>query len=93
MNKLIIEARINEYMLREQGNVNVPYTPEEIAADAVACRAAGAAIVHFHARKPDGAPEHSAEVYANTLSACTKADSRRKSDGRLPAFSQRSETA
>jgi len=67
MSKLIIEARINEYMMREQGNVNVPYTPQEIAADAVACREAGAAIVHFHARKPDGAPQHDTEVYADTI--------------------------
>ena len=31
MKKLIIEARINEYMMRDAGNANVPYTPEEIA--------------------------------------------------------------
>lgn len=56
MDKLIIAARINEYEMRE-GNPNVPWTPAEIAADAKECRDAGAAIVHFHARKPDGAPE------------------------------------
>ena len=67
MKKLIIEARINEYMMREQGNPNIPYSPAEIADDAAACREAGAAIVHFHARKPDGAPEHGAEVYADTI--------------------------
>jgi 3-keto-5-aminohexanoate cleavage enzyme len=67
MDKLIIEARVNEFMLRDQGNVHVPYLPEEIAADAEACRAAGAAIVHFHARKPDGAPEHAAASYAETV--------------------------
>jgi 3-keto-5-aminohexanoate cleavage enzyme len=67
MGKLIIEARINEYMMREQGNAHVPYTAQEIAADAFACREAGAAIVHFHARKADGSPEHSADVYADTI--------------------------
>ncbi len=67
MKKLIIEARINEYMLREQGNPHVPYSPAEIAADAAACRDAGAAIVHFHARKPDGSPEHSADAYTDTM--------------------------
>ncbi len=56
MDKLIIAARINEYEMRD-GNPHVPWTPAEIAADAKACREAGAAIVHFHARKPDGAPE------------------------------------
>jgi uncharacterized protein (DUF849 family) len=65
--KLVIEARVNEFMLREQGNPNVPYTPEEIARDAVACREAGAAILHFHARKPDGAPEHDVASYAETV--------------------------
>jgi uncharacterized protein (DUF849 family) len=65
--KLIIEARVNEFMMRDQGNINVPYTPEEIARDAVACRAAGAAILHFHARKADGSPEHDTASYADTV--------------------------
>lgn len=67
MRKLIIEARVNEYMSREQGNPNVPYSPEEIAREAVACREAGAAILHFHARQPDGAPDHDAAGYAETV--------------------------
>ncbi len=67
MRKLIIEARVNEFMLREQGNPNVPYSPEEIARDAVACREAGASILHFHARKPDGAPDHDTASYAETV--------------------------
>jgi uncharacterized protein (DUF849 family) len=67
MRKLIIEARVNEYMRREQGNPNVPYTPAEIAADARACREAGAAILHFHARTPEGEPDHAAASYADTV--------------------------
>jgi uncharacterized protein (DUF849 family) len=67
LRKLIIEARVNEFMLREQGNPNVPYSPEEIARDAVACREAGASILHFHARKPDGAPDHDTASYAETV--------------------------
>lgn len=67
MRKLIIEARVNEYMSREQGNPHVPYSPAEIAADAGACREAGASVLHFHSRKPDGAPEHAAESYAETV--------------------------
>ncbi len=69
MKKLIIEARVNEYAMREDGNPNVPYTAEEIAAEAVACRAAGASIVHFHARKADGAPEHGSGAYARVVAA------------------------
>ncbi len=65
--KLIIEARVNEFMRREEGNPHVPYTPAEIAADALACREAGAAILHFHARTPDGAPDHAVATYAETV--------------------------
>src|SRR4028119_1796392 len=39
--KLIIEARINEYEMRD-GNPNVPWTPQEVASDAAKCREAGA---------------------------------------------------
>jgi 3-keto-5-aminohexanoate cleavage enzyme len=69
MGKLIIEARVNEYMMRDAGNPHVPYLPEEIVADALACRKAGASIVHFHARKPDGSPDHDVTTYARTVSA------------------------
>ncbi len=67
MQKLIIEARVNEFMMREEGNSNVPYSAAEIAEDAVHCREAGAAILHFHARKADGAPDHAVESYAETV--------------------------
>jgi len=50
---LIIEARLNEYTMRN-ANPHVPWTPSEIAADAEACRRAGAAVVHYHPRSPDG---------------------------------------
>lgn len=65
MQKLIIEARVNEYAWRE-GNAFIPYTPEEIARDCAECRAAGAAVVHFHARTTDGHPAHDFETYADT---------------------------
>jgi uncharacterized protein (DUF849 family) len=47
MTPLIIEAAINGATSRAR-NPNVPLTPAEIAADALACLAAGAAIVHNH---------------------------------------------
>jgi uncharacterized protein (DUF849 family) len=47
MTPLIIEAAING-VTNKARNPNVPCTPEEIAADALACFAAGAAIVHNH---------------------------------------------
>jgi 3-keto-5-aminohexanoate cleavage enzyme len=47
--KLVIEAAINEQSPKA-ANPHVPYTPEEVVADALACFEAGASIVHFHAR-------------------------------------------
>jgi len=66
MDKLIIEARINEYAMRGV-NAKVPWTPAEIAEDAAVCRAAGAAIVHFHAREENGAPSHDADIYGECI--------------------------
>jgi uncharacterized protein (DUF849 family) len=64
--KIIIEARINEYMMRDE-NPHVPWTPEEIAQAAADCRAEGASIVHYHVRNPDGSPCHDAEMYNDAL--------------------------
>ena len=61
--KVIIEARLNEWVTREE-SPHVPWSPEEIAADARACREAGASIVHFHVRRPDGSPSHEPALYA-----------------------------
>ncbi len=66
MDKLIIDARLNEYTFREP-NPNIPFSPEEIARDAAACREAGASIVHYHARDPEsGAPSSDPMLYAET---------------------------
>ena len=58
---VIIEAAINGSTTTEQ-NPNVPRSPDEIAASALACFAAGAAIVHNHA-DVQGAPDDIAESY------------------------------
>jgi uncharacterized protein (DUF849 family) len=50
--KLIIEAALNEQSSKAE-NPHVPISAEECAADALACGAAGAAIIHFHARDPE----------------------------------------
>ena len=65
MDKIIIEARVNELATR-QGNPHVPFVPSEIIADAKACYDEGAAIVHFHGRTPDGAPDHDPNFYLET---------------------------
>jgi 3-keto-5-aminohexanoate cleavage enzyme len=66
MKKMILEARINEYAMRDD-NPHVPWTADEIAETAARCRDAGACIVHFHARRADGTPEHAAEAYAEII--------------------------
>ncbi len=64
--KIILEARINEYAMRDE-NPHVPWTADEIAETAARCREEGASIVHFHARNPDGSPLHTVEAYAETI--------------------------
>jgi 3-keto-5-aminohexanoate cleavage enzyme len=66
--KLIVEIRANEYEMRD-ANPNVPWAAAEIAEDAVRCRDAGASIIHFHARKSDGAPAFGAEAYREAVAA------------------------
>jgi uncharacterized protein (DUF849 family) len=68
MEKLIIEVRANEYTMRDD-NPNVPWSAEELAQDAAECAKAGAAIYHYHARMPDGAPDYSAEQNAKIIRA------------------------
>jgi uncharacterized protein (DUF849 family) len=66
-NKVIIEVRINEYTMREP-NPNVPYSPEEIASQALECWREGASIIHYHARDPQtGAPSADPKLYAETV--------------------------
>jgi len=67
MGTLIITVRMNEGATRE-ANPHVPWSPEEIAADAQRCVDAGAAVVHFHGRDPvAGGPDRSAEALAATV--------------------------
>jgi 3-keto-5-aminohexanoate cleavage enzyme len=67
MDEVVVEVRCNEYTSR-RANPHVPFSPEEIAADAAACREAGAAIYHFHAREPrSGAPAYDTASYADSI--------------------------
>lgn len=62
---LIIEASLNGSTSKAQ-NPNVPYSDDEIVADAVACMEAGAALIHNHTDEPifGGSGELDAERYA-----------------------------
>ncbi len=56
---IVAAAVVGAEVTREQ-SPHVPYTPAEIAAAAVAAGRAGAAVVHLHARWPDGRPSQEA---------------------------------
>lgn len=59
---VIIEAAINGTRSKRT-NPNVPRSPEEIAADALACIEAGAAIVHNHLEGFGGSDDDVADAY------------------------------
>lgn len=67
---VIIELRLNETSVRESGNPHVPYSPDEIVAQATIAADAGASILHWHARDPDsGTPIHTVEPYLQVIDA------------------------
>lgn len=67
MEKLIITVALTGAEVTKEQNPNLPVTPAEIAADAVAVRNAGAAMVHVHGRLPDGTPTQDKSVYSEIL--------------------------
>jgi 3-keto-5-aminohexanoate cleavage enzyme len=68
MDKLIIEVRVNEYAPRDRNRM-IPFSAEELGRDAQAVHNAGASIIHFHPRQPDGAPAHEIADYAAAIRA------------------------
>jgi 3-keto-5-aminohexanoate cleavage enzyme len=62
MTPLIIEAALNGTTSKAR-NPNTPKSPEEIADDAVACLAAGAAIVHTHIEGFESSGDAAIEEY------------------------------
>ena len=65
MDEIIIKAFLNGGRGRED-NPKVPWTPEGVAQEAVRCYEAGACIVHFHARSPDGGSRYETDWYPQT---------------------------
>jgi uncharacterized protein (DUF849 family) len=62
----IVEAALNGGRGRQE-QPRVPYTPAEVAAEALRCASAGASVVHLHARGPNGAWSADPVWYAETL--------------------------
>lgn len=68
MEKLIITAAICGAEVMKKDNPNLPVTPEELAATALAAEQAGASIIHLHVRDQQGQPTQSKEVFARVIS-------------------------
>jgi len=71
---VITAAVVGAEVTRAQ-NRAVPYTPAEIAAAAVAAGRAGAAVVHLHARWPDGRPSQEAAHFREIIDRIRQAGS------------------
>lgn len=68
MNKVIISCAVTGSVHTPTMSNALPVTPEEIASQSIDAAAAGAAILHLHARVPeDGRPTGDPEVYARFL--------------------------
>jgi 3-keto-5-aminohexanoate cleavage enzyme len=48
-------------------NPALPHTPAEVAADVVACAAAGASVCHLHVREEDGSPSSRRELFEEAI--------------------------
>jgi uncharacterized protein (DUF849 family) len=69
-NKVIISCAVTGSVHTPSLSAALPYTPEDIATQAIAAAEAGAAILHLHARDPrDGRPTGDPEVFARFLPA------------------------
>jgi 3-keto-5-aminohexanoate cleavage enzyme len=63
MNPVVITAALTGVLATREQCPAIPYTPKEIAEDARRAFDAGAAIVHIHARTPDGGPDWRVETF------------------------------
>ncbi|MCS6818780.1 MAG: 3-keto-5-aminohexanoate cleavage protein [Chitinophagales bacterium] len=61
--KTVITAALTGVLANRSQCPYIPYTPEEIAEEALRATNAGAAILHIHARKDDGLPAYDIETY------------------------------
>ena len=67
-NPVVISAALTGVLATREQCPAIPYTPREIADEAKRAADAGAAIVHIHARTPDGGPDWSVETFGEILS-------------------------
>jgi 3-keto-5-aminohexanoate cleavage enzyme len=60
---VIVTAALTGALANRKQCPSIPYTPQEIADEAVRSYEAGASIVHIHAREADGTPSWRAELF------------------------------
>lgn len=72
MKPLIITAAIVGAEVMREHTPFIPYTPDEIAAEAQRCYEAGASIVHVHGRRDDGTPTQDRDTYEKVLTAISE---------------------
>ena len=63
MKPVVITAALTGVLATREQCPAIPYTPREIAEEAGRAADAGAAIVHIHARTPEGGPDWSVETF------------------------------
>ncbi|HKA51800.1 MAG TPA: 3-keto-5-aminohexanoate cleavage protein [Candidatus Dormibacteraeota bacterium] len=63
--RVVVSAALTGALTRREHCPAIPYTPAEIGEEARRAAEAGAAIVHIHARTPDGSPTWSRETFAD----------------------------
>jgi 3-keto-5-aminohexanoate cleavage enzyme len=63
MTPVVITAALTGVLATREQCPAIPYTPKEIAEDARRAFDAGAAIVHIHARTPEGGPDWRVETF------------------------------
>ncbi len=65
--KLVVLAAVNGGAQMSRDGAQVPVSPAEIAEAAYECYQAGAAVVHIHARAPDGQPTTDIAVFSDII--------------------------
>jgi 3-keto-5-aminohexanoate cleavage enzyme len=66
-NKVIITCAVNGGMQQDREGAVIPKQPDEIGEAAARCYAAGASVIHVHARGPDGKNTGDPNVYAEII--------------------------
>jgi len=94
-NGLMINLALTGMVPSREDSPHVPLTPQEIAADAARCHAAGAGILHLHARDEQGRPTSDPEIYRRIICSvrerCPQAVICVSTSGRIdPSYESRS---